>query len=283
VRHVGVSHAACGSALVVSKLLIERSYRREKNLVVSGIGFLSALCRGPAMSQPSRGYVCRVPRGGSEPARRTSSWQAPFFVAKLSVYATKNLKTTGRRERESLRPPVLANRLPSMLRASTHVIERHASAPGRRLSDDTYRFGFNTIAPGGMADRLPAIHWIPMDRIPFGTDLSVVLFGKPPVARRGYALARAALHEFHQQHPGRIHLSGDIRLQYPAHVHRTVSPRVLAELYNASMAGVSTEIEGLDREEDKQEFVKIIADETFSKKTNARSQHIGSRARNSDL
>jgi hypothetical protein len=139
------------------------------------------------------------------------------------------LKATARREWESLRTAVLANTLSTMLRASTHVIDRHASASGRGLSDDGYRFGFNAIAPGGMAKK--------------GPHSGTVFFANPRVARRGYTP------------------------QYPAHVDRTVSPRVLAELYAASMAGISSQIEGLDREKDKQEFVK----------------RIGSRARNSDL
>lgn len=75
---------------------------------------------------------------------------------------------------------------------SAHVIGRRGSVPGRRLyfvqdyepyfyphgseytlADDTYRFGFRTIALGGMvAERLRATHRIP-DRILFGTDLSI--------------------------------------------------------------------------------------------------------------
>jgi hypothetical protein len=149
-----------------------------------------------------------------------------------------------------------------------------------------------------------------IERHAFGTDLSVfrmakkgphngvVFFAKPRVARRGYALATAAPHESHQQDPGQMHLFSDpdIRPQYPAHTQRTVSPRALAELYTGSMAGVpisfknislvpcaATEIVGPDWEKAKQEYVNVIADETFRKKTNARFQRIGSRARKSDL
>ena len=157
---------------------------------------------------------------------------------------------------------------------SAHILGRQGSAPGRRLyfvqdyepyfyphgseyalADDTYRFGFRTIALGGMvAERLRAIHRIPVDRIPFGTDLSVyrltntgprkgvVFYAKPRVARRGYTLAMAALSEFHQQHPDQqIHLFGDplIRPPFPAQVHGTVSPGALAELYNRSIAGIA--------------------------------------------
>jgi beta-1,2-rhamnosyltransferase WsaF-like protein len=157
---------------------------------------------------------------------------------------------------------------------SAHVIGKHGSAPGRRLyfvqdyepyfyphgseyalAEDTYRFGFRTIALGGMvAERLRAIHQIPVDRIPFGTDLSVyhltnegarngvVFYAKPRVARRGYALAMAALRHFHEQHPDQeIHLFGDphIRPSFPAQVHGTVSPAKLAQLYNRSIAGIA--------------------------------------------
>jgi hypothetical protein len=157
---------------------------------------------------------------------------------------------------------------------SAHVIGRRGSAPGRRLyfvqdyepyfyphgseyalADDTYRFGFRTIGLGGMvAERLRAIHRIPVDRIPFGTDLSVyhltntgkrngvVFYAKPRIARRGYALAMAALREFHRQHPDQqIHLFGDphIRPPFPAEVHGRLSPAALAELYNRSIAGIS--------------------------------------------
>jgi glycosyltransferase involved in cell wall biosynthesis len=157
---------------------------------------------------------------------------------------------------------------------SAHVIGKHGSAPGRRLyfvqdyepyfypygseyalAEDTYRFGFRTIALGGMvAERLRAIHQIPVDRISFGTDLSVyrltnrgprngvVFYAKPRVARRGYALAMAALQQFHERHPDQeIHLFGDphIRPSFPAQVHGTVSPGKLAELYNTSIAGIA--------------------------------------------
>jgi hypothetical protein len=157
---------------------------------------------------------------------------------------------------------------------SAHVIGKQGSAPGRRLyfvqdyepyfyplgseyalADDTYRFGFRTIALGGMvAERLRAIHRIPVDQIPFGTDLSVyhltnmgprngvVFYAKPRVARRGYALAMAALREFHEQHPDQeIHLFGDphIRPSFPAQVHGIVSPGKLAELYNTAIAGIA--------------------------------------------
>jgi hypothetical protein len=310
---------------------------------------------------------------------------AVAFIAKLSIDAAKDVRTATKHGREPLRKAVLANRLSSMPRESAHEIGRHASALGLplcvdqgyepyfsprgseyTLADDTYRFGFRTMALGGMAERPRAIHRIEVDRIPFGTDLSVyrmtkkgpgsgvVLYAKPRVARRGYALAMAPLHEFHQQHPGQeIHLSGDphIRPQFPAHVHGTVSPRALAELYKRSIAGLSisftnislvpyellacgaipvikgdpfacaelsnrarrwtmaapsaiadrlshavscadtadapkraaTEMEGRDWQKAKQEFVKIVEDETFRKKTNAQSQRMANRARNSDL
>lgn len=157
---------------------------------------------------------------------------------------------------------------------SAHVIGKQVSAPGRRLyfvqdyepyfyphgseyalADDTYRFGFRTIALGGMVtELLQAIHGIPVDRIPFGTDLSVyrltnhgprrgvVFYAKPRIARRGFALAMAALSEFHQLHPDQeIHLFGDphVRPSFPASVHGTVSPVALSELYNQCIAGIA--------------------------------------------
>ena len=157
---------------------------------------------------------------------------------------------------------------------SAHVIGKHTSMPGRRLyfvqdyepyfyprgseyalADDTYRFGFRTIALGGMvADILRSHHGIPVERIPFGTDLStyrftnagprngVVFYAKPGIPRRGCALAMAALDAFHGRHPDqRIQLFGDPRIRppFPARVHGTVSPAELANLYNDSIAGLA--------------------------------------------
>ncbi|MFC7448770.1 hypothetical protein [Rhodococcus daqingensis] len=157
---------------------------------------------------------------------------------------------------------------------SAHVIGKQVSAPGRRLyfvqdyepyfyprgseyalADDTYRFGFRTIALGGMvAEMLRSAHGIQVDRIPFGTDLSVyrltnhgsrsgvVFYAKPRIARRGYSLAMAALGEFNQRHPDQeIHLFGDphVRPPFPARVHGTVSSGALAELYNKCVAGIA--------------------------------------------
>jgi hypothetical protein len=157
------------------------------------------------------------------------------------------------------------------------VIGRHGSAPSRRpyfvqdyepyfylrgsesaLADDTHRFGLRTIAPGGMvAERLQAIHRIPVARMPLGTNLSVyrmtnkgprngvVFYAKPCVVRRRYALAMTALHEFYQQHPDQeIHPFGDphIRPRFPAHVHGTLSPGALTGLYNRSIAGIAISI-----------------------------------------
>lgn len=158
--------------------------------------------------------------------------------------------------------------------STAHVLGAHGSKPGRRmyfvqdyepffyprgsefaLADDTYRFGFRTIALGGMvAEMLRTNHGIRVDRIPFGTDLSmyrltntgprdgVVFYAKPRVARRGYALAMAALREFNRSQPGQsIHLFGDaqVRPPFPAHVHGTVSPAALADMYNSSVAGLA--------------------------------------------
>ncbi|MFF0816104.1 hypothetical protein ACFYVR_13270 [Rhodococcus sp. NPDC003318] len=157
---------------------------------------------------------------------------------------------------------------------SAHVIGKHATHPGRRLyfvqdyepyfyprgseytlAEDTYRFGYRTIALGGMvAETLHATHSIPADRLPFGTDVSVyrltnngprngvVCYAKPRTARRGYALAVAALAAFHHQCPDQvIHLFGDahVRPPFPAQIHGTVSPCELADLYNSCIAGIT--------------------------------------------
>jgi hypothetical protein len=156
---------------------------------------------------------------------------------------------------------------------TAHILGAHSSVPGRRfyfvqdyepyfyphgseysLAEDTYRFGFRTIAIGGMiADLLKEKHGVVAQQLEFGCDTQVysrvntgdrngiIFYAKPEVPRRGYLLGMAALEQFHKSHPEhRIHLFGDARTRtaFPSEIHGTVSPRRLAELYNEVVAGI---------------------------------------------
>ena len=156
---------------------------------------------------------------------------------------------------------------------SAHVLGRHGSMPGRRLyfvqdyephfyprgaefalAEDTYRFGYRIVALGRMVTAsLSEKHGIDVDRVPFGTDLSVygfrrsddrrgvVLYVRPHTVRRGTSLGMAAMRKFHHVHPDQeIHLFGDpnVRPPFPARIHGVLSPNRLADLYNDCIAGV---------------------------------------------
>ncbi|MCR2784996.1 MULTISPECIES: glycosyltransferase family 1 protein [unclassified Microbacterium] len=157
---------------------------------------------------------------------------------------------------------------------TAHVLARRGGAPMRRLyfvqdfepyfygrgswyslAEDTYRFGFRTIALGHMvATALREEIGIDPDVTEFGCDTSVyrplpdmrrtgvVLYARPDVARRGFWLARLALEEFHRTHPDvEIHLYGSEAkgLSFPATQHGKLSPVALNELYNRCVAGLA--------------------------------------------
>jgi len=155
---------------------------------------------------------------------------------------------------------------------TAHVIARYGRHPMRRLyfiqdyepyfyargsmyslAEDTYRFGFRSIALGEMvADLLRSEIGIAPDVTEFGCDTSVykmtnhgertgvVVYARPEVPRRGYWLARLALEEFHRMHPDiQIHVYGTKvkGLSFPATQHGRLTPAELNDLYNQSIAG----------------------------------------------
>ena len=157
---------------------------------------------------------------------------------------------------------------------SAHVLARRGQTPMRRLyfvqdyepyfyargamyalAEDTYRFGFRTVALGEMVARLLRSEvGITPDVTEFGCDTSVytplpggkrdgvVLFARPEVPRRGFSLARLALQRFHDLHPDvEIHLYGEEvkGLPFPATQHGRLTPVELNELYNSSIAGLA--------------------------------------------
>lgn len=157
---------------------------------------------------------------------------------------------------------------------TAHVLARRGTAPMRRLyfvqdyepyfyahgstyslAEDSYRFGFRTIALGEMvAELLRSEAGISPDVTEFGCDTSVyrllpgrarsgvVLFARPEVPRRGYPLARMALQRFHELHPEtEIHLYGsEVKgLPFPATQHGRLAPAELNELYNSTIAGLA--------------------------------------------
>jgi hypothetical protein len=121
------------------------------------------------------------------------------------------------------------------------------------LAEDTYRFGFRTIALGNMVAQALKEHvGLSVDTVPFGCDTEtyrltgsgarngVVLYAKPDVDRRGYLLARLALAEFHRRHPEQtIHVYGETArdLGIPAVRHERMTPTELNALYNRTVAG----------------------------------------------
>jgi len=157
---------------------------------------------------------------------------------------------------------------------TAHILARRGTSPMRRLyfiqdfepffyargsmyslAEDTYRFGFRSIALGEMvADLLRTEVGVSPDVTEFGCDTSVyrllpdrkraavVLYAKPDVPRRGFWLARLALQQFHEKHPEiEIHLYGAVvkGLSFPAVQHGRLAPIELNELYNRSIAGLA--------------------------------------------
>jgi glycosyltransferase involved in cell wall biosynthesis len=122
------------------------------------------------------------------------------------------------------------------------------------LAEDTYRFGFRTIALGHMVhDELLAQTGVESDLVPFGCDTEtyhllpgagrrsgVVFYAKKGNDRRGYRLALRALAIFHDHHPDEpIHVYGDTvdSAPFPVVNHGTLAPAELNALYNTVVAG----------------------------------------------
>ncbi|MFD1719770.1 glycosyltransferase family 1 protein [Georgenia deserti] len=123
------------------------------------------------------------------------------------------------------------------------------------LAEDTYRFGFRTIALGeAVASALRDALDLEPEVTSFGCDTSVyrpltgaertgvVAYARPGVARRGFELTRLSLARFHTLRPDvPIHLYGDVvsGLPFPAVQHGRLTPTELNELYNTCVAGVA--------------------------------------------
>lgn len=157
---------------------------------------------------------------------------------------------------------------------SAHILAVKGTAPMRRLyfiqdyepffyahgsmyalAEDSYRFGFRSIALGEMVARLLRQEvGIEPDVTEFGCDTNVyrliddrpragvVLYARPEIPRRGYWLARLALRRFHQLHPDvEIHTYGEkvSGLPFPATQHGRLTPTQLNELYNSTIAGLA--------------------------------------------
>jgi hypothetical protein len=123
------------------------------------------------------------------------------------------------------------------------------------LAEDSYRFGFETIAIGRMvADLLRSEMGVTAHVAEFGCDTDVyrltnhgaragvVFYIKPDVPRRGARLGILALEEFHRRHPEQpIRVFGDVPRDLPfAHESQgKLTPEELNDLYNLSVAGLA--------------------------------------------
>ncbi|MCR1160102.1 glycosyltransferase family 1 protein [Paenarthrobacter sp. UW852] len=128
------------------------------------------------------------------------------------------------------------------------------------LAENSYRFGFATIALGDMIGGVlkAELGLIPEATVPFGCDTDiyhlvqgqhgrhgrsgVVFYAKRSVDRRGYVIAKMALEEFHTLRPDQeIHVYGDKTSGWsiPVTNHGNLSPQQLNELYNQTVAGLA--------------------------------------------
>ncbi|MFP5367342.1 MAG: glycosyltransferase family 1 protein [Actinomycetes bacterium] len=123
------------------------------------------------------------------------------------------------------------------------------------LAEDSYRFGFRTIALGEMvAAALEDNVGVTSSVIPFGCDTGVyrlqnrgqrngvVFYARESVDRRGFLLAKLALAEFHGRHPEQqIHVYGDpvSGWEIPHTHHGKLAPPELNSLYNRCVAGLA--------------------------------------------
>lgn len=156
---------------------------------------------------------------------------------------------------------------------TAHVLASHSDGPLARLyfvqdyepffyphgatsalAEDTYRFGFRTIALGHMVASHIAELGVDVDVAPFGCDTDVyslsntgaragvVCYAKPGNHRRGYLLAKLALTAFHRRHPEQeIHVYGEqVRgWDIPITQHGKLAPAELNDLYNRSIGGLA--------------------------------------------
>lgn len=123
------------------------------------------------------------------------------------------------------------------------------------LAEDSYRFGFTSIALGNMvAGALREHVGISVAKVPFGCDASIyslenagsrkgiVFYARETCDRRGTLLGKLALTEFHARHPEQpIHVYGDPLPSWsvPHHHHGKLSPEHLHHLYNQGLAGLA--------------------------------------------
>jgi glycosyltransferase involved in cell wall biosynthesis len=125
------------------------------------------------------------------------------------------------------------------------------------LAEDSYRFGFRTIALGHMVARhLADKVGVKADVVEFSCDTDVyhlaadaaapragvVWYARPGASRRGYALSVLALEAFHAQHPEQpIHVYGEspVGLPFPVVHHGRLTPQELNELYGQVVAGLA--------------------------------------------
>ncbi|NQX10540.1 glycosyltransferase family 1 protein [Microbacteriaceae bacterium VKM Ac-2855] len=157
---------------------------------------------------------------------------------------------------------------------TAHVLATHGTAPMARLAfvqdyeplfhprgtlaalaEDSYRFGFRTIALGAMVAGHLRDLGVDVDEAPFGCDTAtyalenpngpragVVFYAKPSSDRRGYLLGKKALELFHERHPEQpIHLYGARVADWsiPVVQHGMLRPAELATLYNGALAGIA--------------------------------------------
>lgn len=129
----------------------------------------------------------------------------------------------------------------------------HPHGSVRSLAEDSYRFGFRTIALGEMVQEELAAIGVPSELAPFGRDgnayrrlddaparSGVVFYAKRGNDRRGYLTGKLALHAFHGMHPEQeIHVVGDHVADWrvPVTSHGTMPPEELNELYNRVIGG----------------------------------------------
>lgn len=124
------------------------------------------------------------------------------------------------------------------------------------LAEDSYRFGFRTIALGEMVrTNLEREVGIRADLVPFGVDTrtyhrlpnsgprsGVAFYARSRNDRRGQSLALRALALFHSMHPDEpIHVYGDriVDPPFPVIQHGSLPPARLNELYNSVVGGLA--------------------------------------------
>ena len=152
------------------------------------------------------------------------------------------------------------------------------------LVEDTYHFGFRTIAIGHMvADLVRERCGVEATVAEFGCDTEiyrltnpgprsgVVFYTKPDTPRRGYRLGVLALAEFHRTHPEQpIHLFGELprKLPFPVVPHGKMTPTELNGLYNQTIAGLAmsfTNISLVAEEMLAAGTIPVVNDSTYSR------------------